>query len=232
MSGDEKLHNNKSLKIPFPPCIVQVQLLMTLGFVFLFTFHGPSRQFAATNMWLAITAIILAFATIIAISCCEGVRRTSPHNFIVLAIFTIAEGYVVGMSTFQAPPEVVSPFCTFRIEFWVISNAISHTKFEKVLQAVGLTAIVVIALTIFAIQTKWDFTMMGGLLFVFLILFTIISLILGFTSFGRSNAGSLVLSGFGVLLFAVYLICEYYHFSSRPCARHASSTLNFFNFPM
>lgn len=31
--------------------------------------------------------------------------------------------------------------------------------------AVGATAVVVIALTVFAFQTKWDFTMMGGVLF-------------------------------------------------------------------
>lgn len=80
--------------------------------------------------------------------------------------------------------------------------------FIQVLQAVGLTAIVVIGLTIFAIQTKWDFTMMGGILFVFLILLVVISFILGFTSFGRSNTGTLILSGFGALLFAVYLICK------------------------
>lgn len=31
--------------------------------------------------------------------------------------------------------------------------------------AVALTAAVVVALTVFAFQTKWDFTMMGGVLF-------------------------------------------------------------------
>lgn len=55
--------------------------------------------------------------------------------------------------------------------------------------------------------------MMGGILFVFLILLMVISLILGFTSFGRSNTGSLILSGFGALLFAVYLICKWIHTS-------------------
>lgn len=82
-------------------------------------------------------------------------------------------------------------------------------KYPQVLQAVGLTAVVVIGLTIFAVQTKWDFTMMGGILFVSLLLMIVISLIMGFTSFGRSNTGTLILSGFGALLFAVYLICEY-----------------------
>lgn len=82
--------------------------MFTLGFVFLFTYHDGAREFAMRNVWIAITAIIVGLATIIAISCCESVRHTSPHNFIVLAIFTIAEGYVVGMSTMHAQPEVVN----------------------------------------------------------------------------------------------------------------------------
>lgn len=59
-------------------------------------------------MWLAITAIIIGFSTILAISCCESVRHTSPHNLIVLGIFTLAEGYVVGVSTLYADPIIVS----------------------------------------------------------------------------------------------------------------------------
>lgn len=101
----------------------------------------------------------------------------------------------------------VRTFSTSRFSMnWM--TAISPMR-SQVLQAVGLTAIVVIGLTIFAVQTKWDFTMMGGILFVFLILFVVVGLILGFTTFGRSNTGTLILSGFGALLFAVYLICKY-----------------------
>lgn len=190
--------------------------MFTLGFVFLFTYHDGAREFAVQNIWLLLTAVIVGCATILAISCCESVRHTSPHNFIVLAIFTVAEGYVVGMSTLHAQPEVVNLLCTslnWMSCFWCNFFFFSY-KLRQVLQAVGLTAIVVIGLTIFAIQTKWDFTMMGGMLFVFLILLVVITFILGFTSFGRSNTGSLILSGFGALLFAVYLICEY-HLLSR-----------------
>lgn len=75
--------------------------------------------------------------------------------------------------------------------------------------AVGLTTLVVVSLTIFAIQTKWDFTVCGGLLFVAGIVFVVVSLILSLTEFGRNNTVNLVVSSFGVLLFAVYLICEY-----------------------
>lgn len=49
--------------------------------------------------------------------------------------------------------------------------------------------------------------MCGGILFVTMLLFIAISLIFAFTEFGRSNVGILILSGIGVLVFAIYLIC-------------------------
>jgi len=92
-------------------------------------------------------------------ACCESVRRTFPMNFIFLAIFTLAESFLLGMIT------------------------ASYAQFEVFL-AVGITAAVCLGLTLFAFQTKWyvmiilhpecnknvffslyyfrDFTMMGG----------------------------------------------------------------------
>lgn len=69
--------------------------------------------------------------------------------------------------------------------------------------AVGATAVVVIALTVFAMQTKWDFTMMGGVLFVGLWLMIMFSFILMFM---RSHVAELIFSCFGALLFSAYLI--------------------------
>lgn len=63
-------------------------------------------------------------------ACCESVRRTFPMNFIFLALFTLAESFLLGM----------------------ISS--SYAQFEVFL-AVGITAAVCFGLTIFAFQTKW-----------------------------------------------------------------------------
>lgn len=86
---------------------VQVQLIFTAGMVWLFTSHQPTREFAFQNMWLLIVAIIVMFVTIIMISCCEGVRRATPHNFIVLGLFTLAEGFVVAFGTMRFEAEIV-----------------------------------------------------------------------------------------------------------------------------
>lgn len=75
--------------------------------------------------------------------------------------------------------------------------------------AVAATTVVVLSLTLFAFQTKWDFTMMGGVLFVALMLFIMVGLILSFTQLGKSSTGSLIFSSIGALLFSVYLIRKY-----------------------
>lgn len=43
--------------------------------------------------------------------------------------------------------------------------------------AVGITAAVCLALTLFAFQTRWDFTVMGGVLFVAVIILMLFGII-------------------------------------------------------
>lgn len=74
--------------------------------------------------------------------------------------------------------------------------------------AAGLTAVVVVALTAFAFQTKWDFTMMGGVLFVGLWLMIMVSFVMMFWRGGHSRTFELVFSSIGALLFSAYLICK------------------------
>lgn len=71
----------------------------------------------------------------------------------------------------------------------------------------GMTAVMAIGLTLFAIQTKWDFTKFGGSLFVGLIM--LISA--GFMNhFMRSHTFGLILTCIGLTLFSIYLIRKYF----------------------
>ena len=72
------------------------------------------------------------------------------------------------------------------------------------LLAVGITATICFALTLFSFQTKWDFTRMNGFLFVGLIVLVVFSFVMIFLP----QIGWLrtVLSCFGALLFSLYLI--------------------------
>lgn len=87
--------------------ILSVQLALTLGAVMLFVHHHDFREFALRNSYIVVLAIVLVLITIISISCCEGVRKTSPTNIIFLSLFTIGESYMVGFATTAYDPDTV-----------------------------------------------------------------------------------------------------------------------------
>lgn len=155
-----------------------------------------------SNPVLLIVALIVVFASLIAMICCENVRRTFPTNFIMLTLFTLAETYLVGASTMRFEPEDVSfKLLVWKLRIWLNCNIFC----SKVLLAVGITAAVVVGLTIFAFQTKWDFTMCGGILFVAVIILFLFGLI---AMFFPGKTMTLVYSSCGAILFSVYLIYD------------------------
>lgn len=76
---------------------LQVQLLITLGFICLFVFHEPTALWVRRNTWLWFTSLIVLIVTMIVLACCEGVRRKSPGNFILLGLFTLAQSFMLGV---------------------------------------------------------------------------------------------------------------------------------------
>lgn len=95
-------------------------------------------------------------------------------------MFTIAQGFLMGTAagTFHA---------------------------DEVVMAVGITAAICLGLTLFAFQTKWDFTVMGGVLFVALIVLFLFG-ILAWIFPGKTM--SIVYASLGALLFSFYLIYD------------------------
>lgn len=71
--------------------------------------------------------------------------------------------------------------------------------------AVGITAAVCFALTLFAFQTKWDFTVMGGVLFVAVIILMVFGIV---SIFVKGKIITLVYASLGALIFSVYLIYD------------------------
>lgn len=71
--------------------------------------------------------------------------------------------------------------------------------------AVGITAVVCFSLTIFAFQTKWDFTVMGGVLFVAVIILMLLGII---AIFFPGKTMKMVYASLGALVFCVYLIYD------------------------
>lgn len=148
-------------------------------------------------------ALGVLFVTMICMACCEGVRRTFPTNFIFLGIFTVAQSFLLGVTASRYAPTEVSVPALKRFISCLISYIFLY--FVQVLMAVGITAAVCLALTIFALQTKVDFTMMGGILLACMVVFMIFGIV---AIFFKGKIITLVYASIGALLFSVYLIYD------------------------
>ena len=160
--------------------ILSFQLAITIGFIALFVFVEPVKLFFQANMWIQWVILAFTFVIVIVLACCNGVARKYPINIILLFAFTLMESVLLG-----------------------IISASYDT--DTVLIAAGITALVVVGITIFAFQTKIDFTGAGIYLFVALLIlfgFGIVCAII------RSRITSIVYSALGAGLFSMYLIFD------------------------
>ncbi|XP_042223180.1 protein lifeguard 1-like [Homarus americanus] len=160
--------------------ILMAQLTVTFGMVAVFTLSADVNTFVNKTPALFYVALAGTLVCIIALSCCGNLRRRTPFNFIFLGLFTVCEGFLLGTA------------------------AASFTKGE-ILIAVGVTFVVTLSLTLFAFQTKFDFTTCGMFVFVTIIvlfLFGLLALIL------QSRIVNLVYSCLGALLFSFYLVFD------------------------
>jgi len=139
------------------------------------------KLYSRQHMELFWIALVISLVALISLACCPDVRRKTPHNFIFLGMFTLAEGFLLGCVT-----------ATY--------NA------NEVLMAVGVTAAVVFALTIFAFQTKIDFTAMGGALLAVLVVFILFGFIAAF--FPQSRTLNLVYAAIGAIIFSMYIVYD------------------------
>lgn len=160
--------------------ILLCQLVVTILVMVMFMYIEPVKEYSMNNPWIWYTALAVTFVTLIVLVCCDSVRRKTPLNLIFLGLFTLCESILLGAIT-------------------------SHYDEVSVLLAVGITAGVCLALTLFAFQTKFDFTMCGGLLFVFLMVLIIFGV---FAAIFHTKILSVVYASLGALLFSFYLVFD------------------------
>uniref|UniRef100_A0A096M7U2 Transmembrane BAX inhibitor motif containing 1a n=1 Tax=Poecilia formosa TaxID=48698 RepID=A0A096M7U2_POEFO len=118
--------------------ILASQLLVTTAIVAIFTFVSPVRDFVRRNQAVYWASYAVYFITHLVLVCCKGPRRKFPWNIILLLIFTLALSYMTGTIS-------------------------SYYNTKAVFLALGITAVVCIAVTVFCFQTKVDFTKCQGL---------------------------------------------------------------------
>lgn len=171
--------------------ILSMQLLATLLLSSIVVLHGHLWLATSPQAMLgALTAsCFVAFGVAGVSSCCPSVLRRFPENYILLTLLTVAESMLIGC-------------------------ACLHYSTGSIFMCCGLTAGIVIGLTMFAVTTKSDFTGYGPYLVSFLVVFTLIGFILSLmVSLGPSpgfafNLVQLLYAGVGALMASAFLVFD------------------------
>lgn len=160
--------------------ILSAQLFITVLFcIFSMTSKG-FLQFQLQNIGFFYLCLIGSLVIMIILMCFNNLARKVPNNYIMLGLFTFFESYMVSF------------ICG-------ISNP------RTVLMAAVMTFGMVIALGLYAFNTKSDFTLQGGALFVFGCAFLMLTF---FGMFTNNKFFHIFLSVLGIILFGFYLIYD------------------------
>jgi len=162
--------------------ILSIQLLITFGIIAIFHFQPDIRTYvkSSNGQWLYFTSYVVFLVVYLALVCSKRAARRFPLNMILLGVLTLSMSYMMGM---------ISAYYTT----------------DSVLKAVGITVFVCLGITLFSMQTKYDFTNCFGVLFVIslaLMGFGIVCIIT------RSAALSNIYAGLGAVAFSIFLAVD------------------------
>mmetsp|Transcript_74923 Transcript_74923/g.236808 ORF Transcript_74923/g.236808 Transcript_74923/m.236808 type:complete len:269 (-) Transcript_74923:81-887(-) len=171
--------------------ILSAQLLVTTLIAGIMVHSG--RQWLHSNpsvvMGVVTFSCMMSLGLACVFACCPEVMRRSPLNYGLLALLTVAEGILVGFACLQ------------------------YTLGSVVLCA-GLTSIVVLGLSLYALRTKNDVTSFGPYLFCGLMvlcgtgfLMTMVAS-LGLTHNPMFNAMQILYAAAGALVFSVFIVYD------------------------
>ncbi|QFZ28546.1 putative Bax inhibitor [Clavispora lusitaniae] len=159
--------------------LLSIQVLLTVIVGYVIRSNSAIQNWCMNNMWLYIVSIVGVFGFMIAT---YWKARSYPTNLILLTGFTVCEAYGLGLA------------CSF-----VKSGILS--------QALLITFAIFMGLTLFAFQTKYDFTSWQGVLGM--ALWALIAW--GFISmfFPIETKGvAMVYSGIGAIVFSGYVVVD------------------------
>eukprot|EP01055_Gregarina_sp_Pseudo9_P000576 Gregarina_sp_Pseudo_9__575@NODE_136_length_4074_cov_82_022057_g126_i0_p3_GENE_NODE_136_length_4074_cov_82_022057_g126_i0NODE_136_length_4074_cov_82_022057_g126_i0_p3_ORF_typecomplete_len249_score15_45Bax1I/PF01027_20/1_1e55BaxI_1/PF12811_7/9_9e06DUF1118/PF06549_12/1_2DUF1118/PF06549_12/1_9e03DUF2809/PF10990_8/0_74DUF2809/PF10990_8/4_7e03DUF2809/PF10990_8/12_NODE_136_length_4074_cov_82_022057_g126_i0171917 len=166
--------------------ILTAQILLTTFVGAVFTLSESWRIWIVTSgSWLVSLSMLVGLGVMCGLACVPGAAERHPTNLYLLGAFTLAESVGLG-----AACAIVAA-----------TNGAS-----VVLQAYTCTALIVVGLTMFAMQTKHDFTKWNGILAsCFLALFAF-----GFLRifFPHSGFFETVYATLGALIFSCYIVID------------------------
>lgn len=158
-----------------------IQLGVTFGISLIFALSDAAAKWAVRNSYIGIVGMAVAFCAMCAMTCFPNqLGRRFPSNVILLTILAIGFGLMIGL----------------------LAAVVDKMIFAS---AAGITCLLCLALTLFAFQTKWDFTGCGP----FVMISGLVLMVFGIACiFIRNRITHLVYSSLGALLFSFYLIYD------------------------
>ncbi|XP_003744154.1 protein lifeguard 2 [Galendromus occidentalis] len=162
--------------------LLSVQLLITFGVCAAFILIPQVHDYAVQNVALMWAAILCYIVLVIVLACCPGIQRSFPWNILMLFALTIALSYLIG-----------SIAATFTL--------------TSVLLALGICVLSCVGVTLFAMNTRYDFTSWYGYLFMI----SMILLLWGFLFlpfFGNIGLTQKIFAGIGAVVFLLYLAAD------------------------
>lgn len=164
--------------------ILFLQLLFTFGLTILFVLNNSVNQWIQSHVGIIWIAFIFSFVIMIVLVCNPSLARKSPINYILLSIFTASMGLLV-------------------------STSASYYTESAVISAIGITLFITLALSLFACQTKYDFTGIGSYLLVILLSLMGFSLVLAiFCGSTQCQVARTIYAGLGALVFSIYIVYD------------------------
>lgn len=159
--------------------LLSAQVLASVIVGYAIRLNDGLRDWCLNNLWLYFVSIVGVIGTLIGATV---KARSYPTNLIFLAAFTLFESYGLGLA------------CAF-------------VESEVVVQALMITLVIFIGLTLFALQTKYDFTSWQGVLGMGLWALIGWGFVLFFLP-NQSKGAELIYSGAGALIFSAYIVVD------------------------
>eukprot|EP00850_Spirogloea_muscicola_P022177 SM000281S10745 [mRNA] locus=s281:131442:133294:+ [translate_table: standard] len=180
--------------------ILSTQLILTAAVAATVVFSEPVKHFVLSTPYALLFIGILPLILLCPLS---YYHQHHPLNLILLGLWTVSLAVTIGLTCAFVPG--TGSLNTFHSSKSLWSNVTC----EIVLEALILTSVVVVCLTIYtywAVQQGHDFSFLGPFLFAGLLILVVWGLIQMFFPLGQT--GRVVYGALGALLFCAYIIYD------------------------
>lgn len=162
--------------------VCQILLTMATSVAMMFGGYDFYRWTLTDGSWTRGVSMLSVFGLLISLMC---LKNRYPLNLVLLFGFTLAMSYTIGLIT--------TAYAAAGMQILVV-------------EAFGITSLLFIALTIFTVYSKIDFSPLGSVLLVCTFVFIIWGLFasLAFPSFAFRQ----IYAGVGTLLFSLYILYD------------------------